>query len=132
MIDWCSVKVLVDPVLDPFTCLRHTFLKCPISPQRSLAAGQFFRPLARRDGIFLRIPCISCPLKFWVYLHPGTASSQTSPSQMSSVELGCFEGGESALSRLTNLWNFCSNVVRILVSASILPRCSVLRSPATS
>ena len=49
MTDWCSVEVLVDPVLDPFTCLRHTFLKCPISPQlkqHSLAAGQFFRPLS--------------------------------------------------------------------------------------
>ena len=49
MTNWCSVEVLVDPVLDPFTCLRHTFLKCPISPQlkqRSLAAGQFFHPLS--------------------------------------------------------------------------------------
>ena len=36
---------------------------------------------------------MACPFKFWVYLHPGTASAQTSPSQMSSVELGCFEGG---------------------------------------
>ena len=47
--DWCSVEVLVDPVLNPFICLRKTFLKCPISPQlkqRSLAAGQFFRPLS--------------------------------------------------------------------------------------
>ena len=49
VIDWCSVKVLVDPVLDPFTCLWHNFLKCPISPQLkqcSLAVGQFFHPLS--------------------------------------------------------------------------------------
>ena len=49
MIDWWSVEVLIDPVLDPFTCLRHIFLKCPISPQLkqcSLAAGQFFRSLS--------------------------------------------------------------------------------------
>ena len=49
MTDWCSVEVLIDPVLDPFTCLQKTFLKCPISPQlkqHSLAARQFFRPLS--------------------------------------------------------------------------------------
>ena len=37
---------------------------------------------------------MACPLKFCVYLHPGTASAQTSPSQMLSVELGCFECGD--------------------------------------
>ena len=48
MIDCYSVEVLVDPVLYPFTCLGHTFLKCTISPQlkRSLASGQFFRPFS--------------------------------------------------------------------------------------
>ena len=46
MTDWCSVEVLVDPVQDSFTCLRHTFSISPQLKQHSLAAGQFSRPLS--------------------------------------------------------------------------------------